>query len=148
MGLDRITNFNIARRDQNPRHPPCFSRERSRACYNVINLISRNGDEAVNRKVVAIPKPGRAEECGQGSAHAPGARSCLRRDRGRSLWSCARRVAVGAVTPLHVCRRGGVQVVYGAEACRLCSQHLRSSGHRCPSAPLESTWNCSRDYSH
>lgn len=89
MGLDRIANFNIAHGDQNPRHPPCLSRERFIACYNVINLISLKKGETVNRKVtssnsVAVPKPGRAEERSQGSPCAPGtaphpnARSCPR----------------------------------------------------------------------
>lgn len=81
MGLDRIANFNIAHGDQNPRPPPCFSRGRLIACYDVINLISLNEGKTVNRKVtssdlVAIPQPGGVEEHGQGSARAPSTGSC------------------------------------------------------------------------
>lgn len=83
MGLDRIANFNIAHGDQNPRPPPCFSRGRLIACYDVINLISLNEGKTVNRKVtssdsVAIPQPGGAEE--RGRVLPAGSCLCLRRN--------------------------------------------------------------------
>lgn len=73
MVLGRITNLNITQRDQNPRHPPRLSRERFTACNRVINLISINKDETLNRKVmssklVAACKPGWDQESSQGRA--------------------------------------------------------------------------------
>jgi len=85
MGLDRITNFNITHREQNPRHPPCLSRERFIACYNVINLISLNKGETVNRGVtssgsVAAPEPGQclSPQCSPSPRHQalPGGSQC------------------------------------------------------------------------